>query len=143
MPFTQKDIEKLKERCKIRGYTITPVKGKAPIAQKESKPKQEIDRVLSEWCKNNLLSLHREYRFTSDRRWRFDWAIINHVIGLKVAFEYEGIYSTKSRHTTTTGFNGDVEKYNRAAQEGWKVLRFTADNYRDLAKELEKLLIKN
>ena len=34
MPFTLKDIELLQQKCKIRGYTITPVKGKAPVAKK-------------------------------------------------------------------------------------------------------------
>lgn len=37
--FTLKDIESLKARAKIRGYTVTPVKGQAPVATKDKKNK--------------------------------------------------------------------------------------------------------
>ena len=58
-----------------------------------------------------------------DRRlWRFDWAWPD----LKVAIEYEGLMSAKSRHITITGFSKDCEKYNAAALLGWQEYRFTA-----------------
>lgn len=64
----------------------------------------------------------KEYKFHPVRKWRFDYACPE----LKIAIEYEGLFSAKSRHTTVTGFTGDCEKYNAAQIEGWIVLRFTA-----------------
>jgi len=63
-----------------------------------------------------------EYQFHPTRKWAFDFA----VPALKVAFEYEGIFSKKSRHTTVSGYTGDIEKYNAAAIDGWAVIRATA-----------------
>lgn len=65
----------------------------------------------------------KEYRFHNIRRWRFDFAYPDE----KIAFEYEGIYSKMSGHTTWKGFAGDCEKYNYAQELGWKVYRFTWD----------------
>jgi very-short-patch-repair endonuclease len=69
------------------------------------------------------LKLIREHRFDQTRRWRFDFAITSK----KVAVEIEGL----GRHQTIAGFIADCEKYNRAAELGWVVLRFPA---RDLGK---------
>ena len=67
-----------------------------------------------------------EYRFHATRKWAFDFA----VPALKVAFEYEGIFSKKSRHTTVSGYTGDIEKYNAAAIDGWTVIRATAASFK-------------
>ena len=71
--------------------------------------------------------LVREHKFHQVRRWRFDWAYPDH----KIAIEYEGLMSRKSRHTTISGFTADCEKYNSAAQLGWRVYRFTAPMLRE------------
>lgn len=64
----------------------------------------------------------REYRFTADRGWRFDFAWPDR----KIAVEIEGGTSFgRSRHSTGDGFEKDAEKYNRAAREGWIVLRYS------------------
>lgn len=65
--------------------------------------------------------------------WRFDWAFPEQ----KIAVEYEGIVTSKSRHTTLKGYTGDCEKYNSAMKLGWKVFRYTALNYKDVTKDLE------
>ena len=57
-----------------------------------------------------------------------------------IAIEYEGIYSKKSRHTTQEGYNRDTQKYNLATTNGWRVLRYTADNYKNLETDLLKML---
>lgn len=72
----------------------------------------------------NMIGLpapEREYRFNSNRRWRFDFAWVDK----KLAVECEGGIYTQGRHNRPLGFEGDCEKYNMAALEGWKVLRFT------------------
>ena len=72
----------------------------------------------------------REHAFVSDRKWRFDFAWPS----LKMAVEVEGVihYGTNpdgsrktSRHQTSQGYFNDCDKYNRAALEGWTVLRYT------------------
>jgi very-short-patch-repair endonuclease len=72
-------------------------------------------------CQAYKLSPTREYRFC-DRQWRFDFAFPER----KIAVEVEGGTSFgKSRHSRGAGFERDAEKYNRAAREGWVVLRYT------------------
>jgi very-short-patch-repair endonuclease len=61
----------------------------------------------------------REHRFHPVRRWRFDYAWIEH----KVALEVEGGVWTGGRHTRGAGFVGDMEKYNAATVAGWRVVR--------------------
>jgi very-short-patch-repair endonuclease len=69
----------------------------------------------------------REYRFAPDRRWRFDFAWPER----KFAVEVEGGIFTSGRHGRGTGMLADMEKYNRAAMDGWRVLRFFTDQVRD------------
>ncbi len=61
----------------------------------------------------------REYPFYMGRKWRFDFAIG------RVAIEIEGGAFTQGRHTRGAGFVKDLEKYNFAALDDWRVLRFT------------------
>lgn len=83
------------------------------------------------------LRLEEEVKFAEDRKFRFDFAFRE----LKIAFEYEGIFSQggviktksgkvirinkKSRHLTVGGYSRDVEKYNLAQAQGWIVIRAT------------------
>lgn len=79
------------------------------------------------WIKygpKKLAVFQREYRFCPDRRWRFDFA---HELS-KVAVEIEGItwYGNRlSRHQNHRGYTNDLEKYNRAVELKWAVLRYT------------------
>lgn len=64
---------------------------------------------------------HREHQFC-ERKWRFDFAWPHK----KVAVEVEGgTHWGKSRHSKGSGFEKDARKYNRAAREGWVVLRYS------------------
>ena len=62
-----------------------------------------------------------ELQFFEGRKWRFDFALET----LKVAIEIEGGAFTQGRHTRGAGFIADMEKYNKAAELGWVVLRYT------------------
>lgn len=78
-----------------------------------------------------------EFKFLTNRRFRADWLI--EIGSKKVLVEYEGIGSTKSRHTSITGYTNDCEKYNLASLYGYIVLRFTALNFKDVFEYLEVL----
>ncbi|MDH4127357.1 MAG: endonuclease domain-containing protein [Spirochaetota bacterium] len=77
-----------------------------------------------------------EYKFCSSRRWRFDYAILEH----KIAIEIEGGIFTQGRHTRGKGFSGDMEKYNEAVKSGWSVLRYTPQQINDIIFDIEILL---
>lgn len=114
--------------------TIKELK-KAPKQPKgDCPPVQWMWGQLAAWSLATGIPVTREHRFHPERKWRFDFALVDQ----KIALEYEGIMAGKSRHTTIAGYTGDTEKYNAAAELGWKVLRFTAKNYRNTLQELKK-----
>lgn len=94
--------------------------------------------AIEHFLKSAGLEFEKEYKFSKDRKFKFDYAIPS----LMLACEYEGLMSSKSRHTTATGYSKDCEKYNLAQIEGWKVLRYTALNYTQLEKDLQKIVDK-
>ena len=89
---------------------------------------------LAWWSLDRKIEVVKEHRFHPERKWRFDFAVPEKMIGI----EYDGLQNAKSRHTTLVGFTGDTEKMNAAQALGWKVLRFTVKNYKNVLKELEK-----
>lgn len=77
-----------------------------------------------------------ELVFHHVRKFRFDIAVTQY----KIAIEYEGIFRGKSRHTTVKGYSEDCIKYNLAAVNGWRVLRYTAKNYGQAVPDLLNLI---
>lgn len=63
----------------------------------------------------------REHKFHEVRKWRFDYAIPSE----KLAIEVEGGVWDYGRHNRADGFLKDMEKYNAAAEDGWRLLRYT------------------
>lgn len=109
---------------------------KAVKVEKSSLEKSSIEKALFVLHYEGKVPQYvREYVFHSKRKFRFDWAIPE----LKLAIEYEGLFSEKSGHTTVTGYTKDCEKYNQAALLGWKVLRYTALNYKQLYRDIDEL----
>jgi very-short-patch-repair endonuclease len=68
-----------------------------------------------------------ELRFAPPRRWRFDLAWPDR----KLACEVDGAIWTQGRHTRGAGVERDMEKYNAAALDGWRVLRVSTGMVRD------------
>lgn len=137
MSFTIQQLEKLKAQGKIRDYSVSKDENSTTVKFRTgSKTKGWIRMHLNAWAQGNNIQMESEYRFHPDRKWRFDWCFPE----LKIAIEYEGLMSAKSRHTTVRGFTGDAEKYNAAQSLGWKVLRYTAVNYKTIINDLNKLL---
>lgn len=77
-----------------------------------------------------------EYKFLDNRKFRFDWAWPEK----RIALEYEGVFSDKSRHTTISGYTKDSEKYNLATINGWRVLRYTAITYKNVTEDVKNLI---
>jgi hypothetical protein len=71
-----------------------------------------------------------EHRFSSERRFRFDYAWIDRCVALEVE---GGIYGGRRcpvckrpsarGHSSITGIKRDIEKYNLATVLGWRVIR--------------------
>jgi hypothetical protein len=101
-------------------------------------PKDTLNAIIQSIAIEHKLDVKKEFRGIAKRQFRFDYAITK----LKIAIEYEGIMSKKSRHTTPKGFTTDCDKYNLAAVNGWVVLRFTVINLPS-AHEIINLVVNN
>jgi very-short-patch-repair endonuclease len=68
------------------------------------------------------------------REWAFDWALPEH----KVAVELDGY----TYHTSRAGWLKDMEKFNYATLQGWRVFHITPDDFRNGHADLlmEKIL---
>ena len=135
--WTPAVLKQLKKDGKIRDYHIHENKDnskgtKIPASEKKSKQKNWLKLNLHYWAIQNKMELKSEHVFHPERDWRFDHAFEE----IMVAIEYEGIFSEKSRHTTISGFIGDVEKYNAAQALGWRIIRLTAKDYKTVLKQL-------
>jgi hypothetical protein len=84
-------------------------------------------RVAAYLAQSNLPAPRREYRFSTSRNFRFDFAWP----ALGVALEIEGGIWTQGAHTRGVGYVKDCEKYNLATLEGWRVFRVTERQLRD------------
>ena len=69
----------------------------------------------------------REYRFAPPRKYRADFAWPDR----RLLVEVEGGTYSRGRHVRPEGYAKDCEKYNLAALQGWRVLRFTGGMVRD------------
>ena len=141
--FTIQHLQQLQAAGKIRGFVTNQVEVKKKagkvVAKHYKRRSEALDWLgwnLLQWCQEHCHQLFEEYRFDEKRKWRFDWAIPD----LKVAVEFEGgVFEKKGSHTTAKGYTKDTEKYNRAAQLGWTVLRYTAMNYKNLIEDLKRV----
>lgn len=92
-------------------------------------------------CKSEGLTTPTpEFKYHEKRRWRIDYAFVEH----KIALEVEGGVWSNGRHTRGSGFVKDMEKYNALAVNGWRLLRVVPG---DLCKlqtiEMIKFCINN
>lgn len=141
MKWTAGDIKKLNLVTDLEENVQKKAKcgNKLPKIEKISTEKEFIKKILWVFHREELIPEYvEELQFHPERKFRFDWAIPD----LMIAIEYEGIISKKSGHTTISGYTKDCEKYNIAIMRGWKTLRYTAKNYKDLPTDLKFLLKK-
>lgn len=141
--MNQAQLTELKAKGKIRGFTKPAkkysAKGKNNIPVKKSKALIWIEQNLQEWAIENGAGVSYEYRFHMVRKWRFDFAVFKQPH--KIAVEFEGgIFLKKSGHNTAIHYTKDVEKYNAATLLDWKVLRYTALNYKNVIRDLNEVI---
>ena len=93
---------------------------------------------LVAWLKQNKIDYQPEYRFCPDRRWRFDYALLQQ----KIAIEVEGGVWISGRHSRGAGMIADMEKYNSATILGWRVLRYTPQELLRAMGDIKCLITK-
>jgi|SRR5690606_7240513 len=141
--WTIEDVEKLAGSGKVKlneGFFPEKKKPKTsalPKSEFQKTPEglSHIDMIL--YVKQ--IDFVKEYEFVPDRKFRAD----RYVPSLNLLIEYEGIYSEKSRHTFFKGYSTDADKYNLATVHGYRLLRFTSDNYKSFYDLLEKIIVMN
>lgn len=113
--------------------------GKKVQVRRSSKALDWMDINLSYWANQNAVTLEREYLFAPGRKYRSDWAIPS----LKLIIEFEGgIFMAKGGHNSASGIQRDIDKYKLADQLGWKVLRYTALNYKNVLADFNEITRK-
>lgn len=80
-----------------------------------------------------------EYQFARPRKFRADYKITRENSDKTVLVEYEGIMSSKSRHTGVQGYSNDCSKYNLAQIKGYIVLRYTVLNIDEILDDLKSI----
>jgi len=89
----------------------------------DQKRKQKKAQVFSSDLKKMWPWGEAEHQFHVGRKWAFDWADVeNHI-----AVELDGY----AYHTIRSRWLEDMEKMDEAAIEGWLVLHFTPDQFRN------------
>jgi very-short-patch-repair endonuclease len=112
------DLDKLKEQVQRRDFL-------SKIVHNANNKKNEaiLDHQWKLLELDRFFTLEKEYKFHTERKWRFDYAIVSP----QIAIEIEGGGFLNSRHKRPEGYENDCIKYNEAQRLGWAVLRFTAN----------------
>ena len=105
------------------------------------KPKPPLNDLFTTICKSTIgIECIKEYRFHPTRKWRFDYAFVEH----KIAIEVDGGVWINGRHNRASGYLKDLDKFNTATAMGWVVLKFTPEQlYKTETLDLIKETIKN
>lgn len=135
-----KDIEAMMKKGRIRGFSAIPANGKKmpdklPIT--ETGPKVLFKIALTDYCRRIGRPLFIEQRFHVKRKWRLDFLIPGPV---PVGIEYEGIFSKDANangHQNQRHYIKDTQKYNAAAGQGIRVLRYTAKTWQEAFIDLQ------
>jgi len=99
-------------------------------------PQSDLELSFGQMCKYlKLPKPEVEYKFCETRKWRFDFCWPDK----KVAVECEGGIYRGGGHTSIKGFEKDIEKYNHAVLDGWKVLRYTTNTMNNFLDDYKKI----
>ncbi len=79
------------------------------------------------WKLFNIPEPAKEYKFHPTRRWKFDFAWPDKKIGCEV----DGGLWTFGRHNRPVTMIKDNEKFNNAALLGWRIFKFTPQQFKN------------
>lgn len=102
--------------------------------KKEARELKEHEILMAVHLRELKVDFFREYGFHEGRRWRFDFAIPGEMLGIEIEGGIHGFTDAKGNrreqggHTTGTGYQDDLDKYNSAAIRGWALLRFSVQD---------------
>lgn len=123
----------------IRTYARKFGKSAAVVMNKEQKRPRKISSLEQEFLfyliAHSIPPAEQEYNFCPTRKWRFDFAWP----GMMLAVELEGAIWTGGRHSRGPGILDDMEKYNWATVNGWRVLRYSRDNLRTFIEDFKQI----
>ena len=129
--FGKMTVEEYKKQG-VKESEIKPLRGKKK--SHTDLVNEMLLRELEAYLRERYKEVEKEYRFDSERKYRFDFALLSE----RIAVEIEGGLWVTSRHRTGSGYQQDMHKYNLAASLGWWVYRFS---YEDLKEKFyEKYL---
>lgn len=99
-----------------------------PRKSTETGPPSPLEAEFIQQLRSYGIQMEREHKFHPTRKWRFDFAIP----ALLVAVEIEGGTRQGLGHSTHSGITRDCEKGNAAVLLGWRVLRGTSEQVKNL-----------
>lgn len=90
-------------------------------------------------CRVDGIPVVPQFKFAPDREWRADFAFPE----ARLLVEIEGGIWKGGGHNRGVGFQKDIEKYNRATELGWWLMRFTTQQAKEgRAVEMVKNFLK-
>lgn len=87
-----------------------------------------LEAILAQDMKDHDIRFERQYRIAQDRRWKFDFHLLD---APSVLIEVQGGTHSGGRHTRGYGYEEDAQKYARAAREGYITLCFTGKQVKE------------
>jgi hypothetical protein len=124
------------EKISIQEYRRLTKKSASKQGGKKVSKGHNLITSLEIALKQQNVMVRTEYVFHPTRKWRFDLALPKY----KIAVEYEGVFSQKSRHTTVSGYTQDCDKYNEGTELGWQIIRVTAGNTAGLYQRIMRMI---
>jgi len=100
---------------------VVPVALKQIVREVKHDYKAEFEQQLSLVG----IQVEREFYFAHPRKWRSDWRVKD----TRILIEFEGgLYAKRAAgHSSVTGIQRDIRKYNAAAIGGWLLIRITPE----------------
>ena len=120
MKLTRRELAAYAARHPHLTHQLVEIAKPSRAARRPREPSPGEEAVCAQLTAHGV-AFEREFRFDPERRWRFDVALPPQLI----AVEIEGGIWSGGRHTRPRGYLADLEKYNRAAELHWRVLRFS------------------
>lgn len=121
-------------------YCVEP-----PLIRKMPKKREKSigEETMAQHLAAYKIPFTREYKFYPLRNWKFDFLLV----GTKIAIEIEGSIWVGGGHSRGSAIERDMEKFNHASIENWRVLRFstgmvTSGKAIDFIKRIKSLEVK-